>query len=88
MSDLDTVALLRAVSLLNAGRDLVGNTLNGSPSFCPGALIKPDAEDLDSEIAWTEQKVDAGARFFHTQAVFEPAPVEHRVGTAGAGPSA
>ncbi len=74
--DLDTVALLRAVGQLNDGFDLSGNALIGTPRFCLGAVANPGAADLDSELARMEAKAEAGARFFQTQAVYDPAAFE------------
>jgi methylenetetrahydrofolate reductase (NADH) len=69
--DLDTMALLRAVTALNGGCDMMGHALKGAPSFCIGAVVNPCAPDLDKEIARMEEKVEAGARFFQTQAVYD-----------------
>lgn len=74
--DLDTPELVRMLSTLNEGSDLAGNRLLGSAELCVGAVVNPGAEDLDREIARMEQKVEAGARFFQTQAVYDPASFE------------
>ncbi len=71
--DLDSVALLRAAVSLQAGQDLGGNALKGSPQFFVGAVVNPGVKDLDGEIRRMEEKIQAGARFFQTQAVYEPA---------------
>jgi 5,10-methylenetetrahydrofolate reductase len=71
--DLDTIALLKAVTALNSGKDYMGNALKGATSFCLGAVANPGASDLDKEIARMKEKVDEGATFFQTQAVYEPA---------------
>lgn len=70
--DLDTLALLKAVTALNAGQDFMGNALKGAPSFALGAVCNPGADDLDREIARMKEKVDEGSQFFQTQAVYEP----------------
>ncbi len=69
--DLEAIALLRAASTLMAGRDLGGNSLKGTPTFCLGAVVDPGAANLDEEIARMEQKAQAGAAFFQTQAIFD-----------------
>jgi len=70
--DLDTPALLRALrGLRDEGHDLAGNRLNGSPAFCLGAVVNPGADDLDDELRRMEAKVEAGAQFFLTQAVYD-----------------
>ncbi len=71
MFDLGTADLIRAANGLNKGRDFAGNRLNQSTKFCIGAVVNPGAEDLDLEIQRLEEKVDAGARFFQTQAVYD-----------------
>lgn len=69
--DLDSVGLLKAAKSLQQGRDLVGKSLKGSPSFCLGAAVNPGAEPLEPEIIKMEKKVEAGAQFFQTQAIFD-----------------
>ena len=70
--DLDTIALLKAVTALNSGKDYMGNALKGATDFCLGAVCNPGAADLDKEVARMKDKVDEGATFFQTQAVYEP----------------
>lgn len=77
--DLDSVTLLRTVSLLQEGRDLAGKPLQGTPRFFPGAVVSPGARPLAPQIAKMEKKVEAGARFFQTQAVYDPAEFERFV---------
>ncbi len=70
--DLDSVGLLHALKELQDGRDLAGNKLDSVPGFCVGAVVNPGADPLEPEIIKMEKKVAEGARFFQTQAVFEP----------------
>jgi methylenetetrahydrofolate reductase (NADPH) len=70
--DLDTISLLKAADALNGGKDFMGKALKGSTDFCVGAVCNPGADDLDKELQRLEEKVDAGAEFFQTQAVYEP----------------
>ena len=74
--DLDSVTLLRTISVLQEGRDLAGKPLRGTPRFFPGAVVSPGARPLAPQIAKMEKKVEAGARFFQTQAVYDPAQFE------------
>jgi len=74
--DLDSVSLLLAAKELEQGRDLNGNELKGSPSFCLGAVVTPGAEPLEPQLIKMEKKVKAGAQFFQTQAVYEPEKFE------------
>jgi 5,10-methylenetetrahydrofolate reductase len=71
--DLDTLALLRAATALNAGKDFMGHDLKGATAYTVGAVCNPGADDLDKEIARMAEKVENGATFFQTQAVYEPA---------------
>jgi len=74
--DLDSVTLLQAVAALQEGHDLAGKPLQGTPTFFPGAVVSPVARPLGPQIAKMEKKVLAGARFFQTQAVYDPAAFE------------
>lgn len=70
--DLDSVQLLETIATLSGGKDLAGNTLHGVPLFYPGAAAAPEAEPFPLTLYKLEKKVAAGARFFQTQAVFNP----------------
>ena len=74
--DLGSVAIIEAVRGLNEGRDLMGNALRGAPNLCIGAVVNPGNPNLDDEMARMAAKVEAGARFFQTQAVFDVAAFE------------
>lgn len=70
--DLDCVQLLQAAQGLNSGKDMAGHDLEGSPKLFLGAVVNPGAYSLDAELMKTEKKIKAGAKFFQTQAVYEP----------------
>jgi 5,10-methylenetetrahydrofolate reductase len=70
--DLDSVSLLLTASRLQEGYDLAGKELSGSPTFCLGAVVNPGANPLEPQIIKMEKKIEAGAQFFQTQAVYEP----------------
>lgn len=70
--DVLSAGLLRAARSLEKGKDMEGNAVRGSPKFCLGAVVNPGANDLDAEIQRLEEKIDAGAEFFQSQAVYEP----------------
>ena len=76
VSDLDAIGLLHGIKSLQAGKDIAGNDLKGAPSFYPGAVVNPGSSDLDKEVQRMEEKIDAGAVFFQTQAVYEPEAFE------------
>ena len=74
--DLDSVLLLKAVSELEQGKDFAGNELKGAPSFCKGAIVTPEANPLEPQLIKFEKKIEAGAEFIQTQAIYEPAKFE------------
>lgn len=69
--DLDSVGLLKAAKGLEQGKDMAGRSLKGSPHFCLGAAVNPGAEPLEPEIIKMKKKIEVGAQFFQTQAIFE-----------------
>jgi methylenetetrahydrofolate reductase (NADPH) len=73
--DLDSVQLLWAIKKLNEGFDMVGNELMGKPNFFPGAVVNPGADTqaaLELQLIKMEKKIEVGARFFQTQAIYDP----------------
>ena len=75
--DLDSVQLLHVASTLNQGRDMEGHELEGAPGFFLGAVVTPAAEPIEPQIIKMKKKIEAGAKFFQTQAVYEPEKFEH-----------
>ncbi len=69
--DLDSVQLLRAIRLLETGKDLGGNDLDGAVDFCAGAIVTPEAHPIEPQLIKFEKKVEAGAEFFQTQAIYD-----------------
>lgn len=69
--DLDSVQLLDAIATLSEGRDLAGNPLDGAPQFCKGAIVTPEAKPLEPQFLKFEKKIEAGAEFIQTQAVYD-----------------
>jgi methylenetetrahydrofolate reductase (NADPH) len=73
--DLDAVHLLEAIKKLNEGYDMAGNKLEGKTNFFPGAVVNPGSNTragFELQIIKMEKKINAGARFFQTQAIYEP----------------
>jgi methylenetetrahydrofolate reductase (NADPH) len=73
--DLDSVQLLEVIKTLNEGHDMTGNELKGKPNFFAGAVVNPGASTraaLELQLIKMEKKIKAGARFFQTQAIYEP----------------
>lgn len=77
--DVYSSLLLRAARGMERGTDMAGNPLAGRPRFCLGAVVNPGAADPDGERRRMEEKIEAGAEFFQTQAVYEPAAFERFV---------
>ena len=73
--DLDSVQLLWVIKRLNEGFDMAGNELKGKPNFFPGAVVNPGADTqaaLELQLIKMEKKIEVGARFFQTQAIYDP----------------
>jgi 5,10-methylenetetrahydrofolate reductase len=81
--DLDSVQLIAAAKGLNAGRDVAGHELESSPDLCLGAVVNPGSDDLETQLIKMEKKIEAGAEFFQTQAVYDPATFEKFMEAAG-----
>jgi 5,10-methylenetetrahydrofolate reductase len=80
--DLDSVSLLEAMVKLESGTDLgkdmkgQANKLDGNPKFFKGCCVTPCADEVEPQIIKLEKKIEAGAQFVQTQAVYEPAVFE------------
>lgn len=75
--DLDSVSLLLAMNSIKKGKDLDGEELDGTPSdiFC-GAIVTPGADPIEAQLIKMERKIEAGAQFFQTQAIYDPKAFE------------
>jgi 5,10-methylenetetrahydrofolate reductase len=80
--DLDSVQLLQVVGALVKGRNMAGKHLAGSPRFFAGAAVTPEAEPFELMFQKFEKKIEAGARFFQTQAVFDGMRLERFMAAA------
>lgn len=69
--DLDSSQLLQTVRRLEKGKDLGGNDLDGAVSFCAGAIVTPEADPIEPQLIKFEKKIEAGAEFIQTQAVYD-----------------
>ncbi|HJS21335.1 MAG TPA: methylenetetrahydrofolate reductase [Steroidobacteraceae bacterium] len=74
--DLYASDMLRAAHALMAGHDLAGHPLKGAPRLCVGATANPGAVDFQAEVDNTRRKIDAGAHFLQTQAIYDVALLE------------
>ena len=69
--DLDSFQLLKTIRLLETGKDLGGNDLDGNVEFCAGAIVTPEQHPIEPQLIKFEKKVEAGAEFFQTQAIYD-----------------
>lgn len=69
--DMDSVNILQTASKLMEGTDLAGNELNGIPNFFLGASVTPLFDPVELQILKMKKKIQAGAKFFQTQAVYD-----------------
>ena len=69
--DLDSSQLLATIRVMEKGKDLGGNQLDGTISFCAGAIVTPEANPIEPQLIKFENKIEAGAEFIQTQAVYD-----------------
>jgi len=69
--DLDSIQLLATVTQLNQGLMLSGYEMKKTPEFLIGAAANPFAEPFEMRLIRLYKKVQAGAHFIQTQAVFD-----------------
>ena len=69
--DFDSVHLIQCCKKMNAGTDWAGNQLDGATDFFVGAVVTPEADPLEPQMYKFARKVEAGADFFQTQAVYD-----------------
>ncbi len=69
--DIESAQLLQVVDSLNKGKDMMGNDLLGATDFFQGAVVTPEANPIEPQLMKFEKKIDAGANFFQTQAIYD-----------------
>ena len=69
--DVTPVGLLRILKGLNEGIDFAGSAMAQPTSFFSGAAANPTAASLEAEIKLLRRKVEAGADFVMTQAIYD-----------------
>jgi methionine synthase I (cobalamin-dependent)/5,10-methylenetetrahydrofolate reductase len=69
--EVDSIGLSQIVTRLNHGEDYNGKGIDAPTSFFLGVAVNPSADDLETELDRFRQKVEAGARFAMTQALFD-----------------
>lgn len=74
--DLDSVQLIKIAAGLRDGHDIVGNEIENPPDFTIGAVVNPNFVPLELQLMKMKKKIDAGAEFFQTQAVYDDKVVD------------
>jgi methionine synthase / methylenetetrahydrofolate reductase(NADPH) len=69
--DVDAIGLTGILSRLNEGQDFSGKAIDAPTSFYIGVAVNPSADDLAVELDRFQQKLEAGAQFAMTQALFD-----------------
>ena len=69
--ELDSLQLLKTIRQMESGKDLGGNDLDGAVEFCAGAIVTPEQRPIEPQMVKFEKKVEAGAEFFQTQAIYD-----------------
>ncbi len=69
--DFDSVHLIQCCKKMNEGKDWEGNDLDGKTDFFVGAVVTPESDPLEPQLYKFARKVEAGADFFQTQAVYD-----------------
>ena len=84
--EIDSIGLTHLLTRLNHGEDYSGKAIDAPTSFYVGVAVNPSAEDLDSEIERFRRKLDAGASFAMTQALFDLAYLDRLFDKIGESP--
>ncbi len=71
--DIDSIQMMQIIDGMNKGHDMNGKTLRGETELYIGAAMSPDMEPSGLAKTKFETKVNAGAKFFQTQAIFNVA---------------
>jgi methylenetetrahydrofolate reductase (NADPH) len=69
--DIDSIQLIATVKKMNEGSLLNGTKMDGIFSMLIGAVANPYLKPMELNILRLVKKVDAGAKFIQTQAVFD-----------------
>lgn len=69
--EVESVKLLEIVRTLQGGRDCSGHKLNLPTKFFVGAVVNPTLSANSGQFVRMERKIEAGAKFFQTQANYD-----------------
>ncbi len=84
--DVDAIGLLEVLRRMNEGVDATGNGIGDPTAFFPGTALNPAADDPDREIERMRRKIEAGARWFQTQPVYDLGLLDRFLERAGGSP--
>jgi methionine synthase / methylenetetrahydrofolate reductase(NADPH) len=74
--DVKSPGFIRIIKQLNQGVDWAGNSIGKPTNFLVACAVNPMADDLEYELDWYHQKVDAGADFAITQPLYDMEQLE------------
>jgi homocysteine S-methyltransferase len=69
--DVDSIGLVNVANRLNHGLDIGSNSMGASTNFTIGVAANPGVPEIDNELRRFAYKVEAGAEYAITQAVFD-----------------
>jgi homocysteine S-methyltransferase len=69
--DVDSIGLVNVAKRLNHGLDIGSNAMGASTNFTIGVAANPGVPEIDNELRRFAYKVEAGAEYAITQAVFD-----------------
>ncbi len=81
--EVDSIGLARVIAHLNDGTDANGREIDAPTSFFTGVAVNPAADDLDAELGRFAEKIEAGAQFAMTQALFDLSYLERMLERLG-----
>ncbi len=69
--DVNSIQALKIASDMMSGYNYAGDELEGIPHFFLGASFNHNADSLEEEASRVEKKMESGAQFFQSQAIFD-----------------
>ena len=69
--DVDSIGMVNIAHRLNQGLDIGSNSIGASTNFTIGVAANPGVPDIENELRRFAYKVEAGAEYAITQAVFD-----------------
>lgn len=79
--DLDSIGVMQVIRGLNQGKDMAGHKLSGVTDLYVGAAVTPEMDPQGPMLAKFAAKVNAGTRFFQTQAFYDTDRFKSFMGT-------